>query len=83
MTHEDKTKLDVIENAATADQTAQEIVTLIDADATAEAGLKTALGLGTAAAEDVGYFATAAQGAKADASAILIAPLSAAAYGAR
>ena len=39
--------------------------------------------IGTAAAEDVGYFATAAQGGKADASAILIAPLSAAAYGAR
>jgi hypothetical protein len=39
--------------------------------------------IGTAAAEDIGYFATAAQGAKADASAILIAPLSAAAYGAR
>ena len=35
--------------------------------------------IGTAAAEDVGSFATAAQGAKAD----LTTPLSAAAYGAR
>ena len=35
--------------------------------------------IGTAAAEDIGYFATAAQGALAD----LTTPLSAAAYGAR
>ena len=49
MTHQDKAKLDGIETGATADQTAQEIATLIDADATAESTLKSALGLGSAA----------------------------------
>ena len=45
----EETKLAGIETAATADQTAQEIATAIDADVTAEATLKSALGLGTAA----------------------------------
>jgi hypothetical protein len=40
-----------VEDGATADQTAQEIATAIDADATAETTLKSALGLGTAAYE--------------------------------
>lgn len=38
-----------VESGATADQTAQEIATSIDADATAETTLKSALGLGSAA----------------------------------
>jgi hypothetical protein len=38
-----------VESGATADQTAQEIATAIDADATAETTLKSALGLGSAA----------------------------------
>lgn len=42
-------KLAGIEAGATADQTAQEIATAIDADATAETTLKSALGLGSAA----------------------------------
>jgi len=62
----DKTKLDGIESGATADQTAQEIATAIDADATAEATLKSALGLGTAAYTASTDYATAAQGALAD-----------------
>lgn len=61
-----KNKLDGIEPAATADQTAQEIATAIDADATAEATLKSALGLGTAAYTASTAYATAAQGALAD-----------------
>lgn len=61
-----ETKLGGIETGATADQTAQEIVTLIDADATAESNLKTALGLGTAAYTAASAYATAAQGALAD-----------------
>jgi len=55
-----KNKLDGIEPAATADQTAQEIATSIDADATAEATLKSALGLGTAAYTASTDYATAA-----------------------
>ena len=66
MTHEDKAKLDGIESGATADQTAQEIATLIDADATAETTLKSALGLGSAAYTASTAYATAAQGGKAD-----------------
>jgi len=62
----DETKLDGIETAATADQTAQEIATAIDADATAETTLKSALGLGTAAYTASTDYATAAQGALAD-----------------
>ena len=62
----DETKLDGIETAATADQTAQEIATAIDADATAEATLKSALGLGTAAYTASTAYATAAQGTTAD-----------------
>ena len=62
----EKTKLAGIETGATADQTAQEITTAIDADATAEATLKTALGLGTAAYTASTAYATAAQGALAD-----------------
>ena len=45
MSHEDKAKLDGIESHATTDQTAQEIAAAIDADATAEATLKSALAL--------------------------------------
>jgi hypothetical protein len=55
-----------VEDGATADQTAQEIATAIDADATAEATLKSALGLGTAAYTASTDYATAAQGALAD-----------------
>ena len=62
----EETKLAGIETAATADQTAQEIATAIDADATAEATLKSALGLGTAAYTASTAYATAAQGALAD-----------------
>jgi len=62
----DETKLDGIETGATADQTAQEIATAIDADATAEATLKSALGLGTAAYTASTDYATAAQGTLAD-----------------
>jgi len=62
----DGSKLDGIEAAATADQTAQEIATAIDADATAEATLKSALGLGTAAYTASTDYATAAQGSNAD-----------------
>jgi hypothetical protein len=64
----DETKLDGIETAATADQTAQEIATAIDADATAETTLKSALGLGTAAYTASTAYATAAQGTLADSS---------------
>jgi len=49
MSHADKLKLNGIESGATADQTAQEIANAIDADATAETTLKSALGLGGAA----------------------------------
>ncbi|WP_252178340.1 hypothetical protein [Endozoicomonas sp. 4G] len=66
LTAADKLKLDDIENEATADQTAQEIATAIDADETAEATLKTALGLGSAAYTDDDDYATAAQGDLAD-----------------
>lgn len=45
MASADKTKLDGVETSATADQTAQEIATAIDADATAEATLVSALGV--------------------------------------
>lgn len=45
LTHEDKTKLNGIEAGATADQTAQEIATAIDADGTAESTIKAALAL--------------------------------------
>jgi chemotaxis protein histidine kinase CheA len=62
----DGTKLDGIETGATADQTAQEIATAIDADTTAEATLKTALGLGSAAYTPTSDYATAAQGTSAD-----------------
>ena len=62
----DGSKLDGIEVGATADQTAQEIATAIDADATAEATLKSALGLGTAAYTASTDYATAAQGSNAD-----------------
>ena len=62
----EKSKLDGIEAGAKDDQTAQEIATLIDADSTAEATLKSALGLGTAAYTESTAYATAAQGAKAD-----------------
>ena len=62
----EETKLAGIETAATADQTAQEIATAIDADATAEATLKSALGLGTAAYTASTAYATAAQGTLAD-----------------
>lgn len=62
MTHEDKAKLDGIESGATADQTAQEIATLIDADATAETTLKSALGLGSAAYTASTDYAVAAKG---------------------
>jgi hypothetical protein len=55
-----------VEDGATADQTAQEIATAIDADATAESTLKSALGLGTAAYTASTDYATAAQGALAD-----------------
>ena len=55
-----KNKLDGIEASATADQTAQEIATAIDADATAETTLKSALGLGTAAYTASTDYATAA-----------------------
>jgi len=61
-----KNKLDGVEAGATADQTAQEIATAIDADATAETTLKSALGLGSAAYTDSTDYATAAQGALAD-----------------
>jgi chemotaxis protein histidine kinase CheA len=62
----DGTKLDGIETGATADQTAQEIATAIDADTTAEATLKSALGLGSAAYTPTSDYATAAQGTSAD-----------------
>ena len=62
----DGTKLDGIESGATADQTAQEIATAIDGDATAEATLKTALGLGSAAYTNSSDYATVAQGTTAD-----------------
>ena len=62
----DGTKLDGIESGATADQTAQEIATAIDADTTAESTLKSALGLGTAAYTASTDYATAAQGTLAD-----------------
>ena len=66
MSYQDKAKLNGIESGATADQTAQEIATLIDADATAESTLKSALGLGSAAYTASTAYATAAQGGKAD-----------------
>lgn len=66
MTHQDKAKLNGIETGATADQTAQEIAVLIDADSTAETRLKSALGLGSAAYTASSAYATAAQGGKAD-----------------
>ena len=62
----DETKLDGIESGATADQTAQEIATAIDDDATAETTLKSALGLGSAAYTESSDYATAAQGTTAD-----------------
>ena len=66
MSHQDKAKLDGIESGATADQTAQEIATAVDADPTAEGTLKSALGLGSAAYTESSAYATAAQGSKAD-----------------
>lgn len=66
LTHEDKAKLDGIEAGATGDLTAQEIANAIDADATAETTLKSALGLGSAAYANTSDFATAAQGSAAD-----------------
>jgi hypothetical protein len=51
-----------VESGATADQTAQEIATAIDADATAETTLKSALGLGSAAYTASTAYAPAAQG---------------------
>jgi len=61
-----KNKLDGIEASATADQTAQEIATAIDADTTAESTLKSALGLGSAAYTASTAYATSSQGSKAD-----------------
>jgi hypothetical protein len=55
-----------VEAGATADQTAQEIATALDADATAEATLKSALGLGSAAYTASTAYATSAQGSTAD-----------------
>jgi hypothetical protein len=55
-----------VEDGATADQTAQEIATAIDADATAETTLKSALGLGSAAYTASTAYATSAQGSTAD-----------------
>jgi hypothetical protein len=65
-TTSEQTKLSNIEDNATADQTAQEIVSLIDADTTAESSLKSALSLNSAAYTASTDYATAAQGAKAD-----------------
>jgi hypothetical protein len=61
-----KSTVDGIEAGATADQTAQEIATAIDADVAAETTLKSALGLGTAAYTASTAYATAAQGSTAD-----------------
>lgn len=61
-----KAKVNGIQAGAKDDQTAQEIVDLIDADTTAEADLKSALGLGSAAYTASTLYATATQGAKAD-----------------
>ena len=61
-----KTKVGTIETNAKDDQTAQEIVSLIDADSTAETALKSALGLASAAYTESTAYATAAQGTKAD-----------------
>jgi hypothetical protein len=55
-----------VEDGATADQTAQEIATAIDADETAETTLKSALGLGTAAYTATTAYATSTQGSTAD-----------------
>ncbi|MEO1169921.1 MAG: hypothetical protein AAFW97_14545 [Pseudomonadota bacterium] len=51
-TSADETKLDGIETGATADQTAQEIATAIDADATAESTLVSALGIDSLAVDE-------------------------------
>ncbi len=55
-----------VEDGATADQTAAEIVAAIDADPAARGALEAALALGSAAHASTDAFATAAQGARAD-----------------
>lgn len=51
LSHGDQAKLNGIEAGATADQTAQEIATAIDADETAETTLRSALGITVSTAE--------------------------------
>ena len=69
-TDDEKSKLFGIQAGAKDDQTAEEIVGLINTDTTAKGTLKTALGitgtLGTAAYTAISDYATAAQGANAD-----------------